>query len=145
MLDEIVAPNRVNHDPAVPDLPDGSGGLKPILAGFRVDIPDLHFTLGGLIAKGDRVVTRCTMRGTHLGKFADLPSTARKVISGDMQIERVINGKISEHWRRLDDLGLMQQLGALCTPQAAATKHSTRPVRQAISAGIGARLFRRLA
>ena len=116
VLDDIVGPNYVNHDPAVPGLPDGPAGLKPILAGFRAAFPDLHFTIDDLIAEGDRVVTRWTMRGTHLGEFAGLPPTGRQVVSGGMQIERLENGQIVEHWRKSDDLGLMQQLGAIPGP-----------------------------
>jgi steroid delta-isomerase-like uncharacterized protein len=119
VLDEIVAPHYVNHDPAVPGLPDGPEGLKLIMAGFRAAFPDLRFTVEDLIAEDDRVVTRWTMRGTHLGEFAGLPPTGRQVISGGMQIERVLNGQIVEHWRKSDDLGLMQQLGAIPAPQAA--------------------------
>ena len=119
VLDEIVAPNYVNHDPAVPGLPAGPAGLKPILAGFRAGFPDLLFTIEDLLAEGDRVVTRWTMRGTHLGEFAGLPPTGRAVVTGGIQIERVSNGQIVEHWRKSDDLGLMQQLGAIASPPPA--------------------------
>lgn len=116
MLDEIVAPNYVNHDPAVPGLPPGPEGLKPIIAGFRAAFPDLHFSIEDQIAEGDKLVTRWTMRGTHLGEFMGLPPSGKQVTSGGMQIERVVNGQIVEHWRKSDDLGLMQQLGALPAP-----------------------------
>ena len=118
LLDEIVAPNYVNHDPAVPGLPAGPQGLKPILAGFRAAFPDLHFTIEDLIAADDEVVTRWTMRGTHQGEFAGLAPTGKRVTTGGIQIERLVNGQIVEHWRKSDDLGLMQQLGALPAPTA---------------------------
>jgi steroid delta-isomerase-like uncharacterized protein len=118
LLDEIIAPNYINHDPAVPGLPAGPQGLKPILAGFRAAFPDLHFTIEDLIAADDKVVTRWTMRGTHQGEFAGLAPTGQRVTTGGIQIERLVNGQIVEHWRKSDDLGLMQQLGAFPAPAA---------------------------
>lgn len=118
VLDEIVAQGYVNHDPFVPGLPAGPDGLKPIMAGFRAAFPDLHYTIEDLVAEGDKVVTRWTMRATHTGEFMGMPATGKQVMVGGMQIERIVEGQITEHWRKSDDLGLMQQLGAIPSPQA---------------------------
>lgn len=119
VLDEIVALNYVNHDPFVPGLPPGPEGLKPIFAGLRAAFSDLHYTLEDLVAEGDKVVTRWTMRGTHTGELMGIPATGRQVAVGGMQIERIVDGKIVEHWRKSDDMRLMQQLGVIPEPQAA--------------------------
>ena len=116
VLDDIVAAHYVNHDPAVPGLPPGPDGLKAIMTGFRVAFPDLHFSIEDQIAEGDKVVTRWSMRGTHAGEFMGMPPSGKQIITVGMQIERVVDGQIVEHWRRSDDLGLMQQLGALAAP-----------------------------
>jgi steroid delta-isomerase-like uncharacterized protein len=116
VLDDIVAAHYVNHDPAVPGLPPGPDGLKAIMTGFRVAFPDLHFSIDDQIAEGDKVVTRWSMRGTHAGEFMGMPPSGKQIITVGMQIERVVDGQIVEHWRRSDDLGLMQQLGALAAP-----------------------------
>ena len=113
LLDELVAPSYENHDPAVPGLPRGPEGLTPIIAGFRAAFPDLHVTIDDQIAEGDKVVTRYTMRGTHQGAFMGLPPTGKHMAVSGIQIERVVQGQIVEHWRKSDDLGMMQQLGAL--------------------------------
>jgi steroid delta-isomerase-like uncharacterized protein len=102
-----------DHDPAVPGLPPGPAGLKPIIAGFRAAFPDLQVTVEDQIAEGDKVVTRYTMRGTHQGAFMGLPPTGKHVTVSGIQIERVVQGQIVEHWRKSDDLGMMQQLGAV--------------------------------
>jgi predicted ester cyclase len=117
ILDELIAPNYVNHDPFVPGLPPGPEGLKPIFGGFRTAFSDLHYTIEELVAEGDLVVTRWTMRGTHSGELMGIPPTGRQVLVGGMQIERIVNGQIVEHWRKSDDLGLMQQLGVIAAPQ----------------------------
>jgi steroid delta-isomerase-like uncharacterized protein len=111
VLDEIVSPDYVNHNPAIPGLPPGPAGLKPILAGFRAAFPDIHFTVEEQIAEGDTVVTRWTMCGTHQSEFMGIPATLKQVKATGIQIERLIAGKIVEHWRQSDDLGLLQQLG----------------------------------
>ncbi len=116
VLDEIVSPTYINHNPAVPGLPPGPEGLKPIVAAFRQAFPDLQYTVEQLIAEGDLVVTRWTLRGTHLGEFMGIPATAKSINVTGMQVERIINQKITEHWRQSDDLGLMQQLGILPVP-----------------------------
>jgi steroid delta-isomerase-like uncharacterized protein len=119
VLDEIVAGHYVNHNPAVPGLPPGPDGLKMIMAGFRAAFPDLHFTIEDQVAEGDLVATRWTMRGTHAGAFMGMEPSGKQIITAGMQIERVVNGQIVEHWRTSDDLGLMQQLGALAAAPAA--------------------------
>jgi len=116
VLDEIVANNYVNHDPFVPDLPSGPEGLKPIFMGLRNAFSDLHYAIEDLIAEGDKVVTRWTMRGTHIGELLGIPPTHRQVLVGGMQVEPISNGKIVEHWRKSDDLALLQQLGAISKP-----------------------------
>jgi steroid delta-isomerase-like uncharacterized protein len=116
VLDEIVSPTYINHNPAVPGLPPGPEGLKPILAAFRQAFPDLHYTVELLIAEGDIVVTRWTLRATHLGEFMGIPATTKPINVTGMQVERIIDKKITEHWRQSDDLGLMQQLGVLPVP-----------------------------
>jgi predicted ester cyclase len=61
-------------------------------------------------------VTRWTLRGTHLGEFMGIPATSKAVTVTGIQVERISGGKITEHWRQSDDLGLMQQLGVIPAP-----------------------------
>jgi steroid delta-isomerase-like uncharacterized protein len=116
VLDEMVAADYANHTPAVPGLPPGPEGLKPILAAFRAAFPDLRFSIEDMMAEADRVVTRWTLRGTHQGEFLGLPPTGKPVVATGIEIDRIVEGKIVEHWLRADDLGLMQQLGAIPGP-----------------------------
>jgi steroid delta-isomerase-like uncharacterized protein len=113
VLDELVAPTYVNHSPGMPGLPPGPQGLKPVFTLFLSAFPDLRYTIEDQVAEGDRVVTRYTMRGTHRGDFAGIAPTGRAVTVTGIQIERLENGQIMEHWRASDDLGLMQQLGRI--------------------------------
>ena len=72
-----------------------------------------------MIAEGDKVVGRVTMRGTHRGALMGIAPTGKHVTMTGIGIFRVEEGKIAEMWDNQDVLGLMQQLGAI--PQMAQT------------------------
>jgi SnoaL-like polyketide cyclase len=65
VLNELLAPNYVNHTPSTPDPPPGPAGLKPIVQAIRQAFPDLHYELEDLIATDEKVVMRVRMTGTH--------------------------------------------------------------------------------
>jgi predicted ester cyclase len=75
--------------------------------------PDSHFMLEDLIAEGDKVVQRYTIRGTHRGNFMGVPATGKVVTFTGIVISRFAGGKFVEEWDNQDVLGLMQQLGAI--------------------------------
>ena len=84
---------------------------------FYDAFPDVHFTFDDRIVKGDKVVTRVTMTGTHTGEYMDIPPTNKKVTWSAIEIFRRAGGKIKESWAINDRLGLMRQLGLIPTPQ----------------------------
>lgn len=112
-LDELIDPSYVNHSPGIPDPVPGPEGLKPIIQAIRKGIPDLRFTIHDMVLSADKVAVRSTMTGTHLGELFGFAPTGKKIQVAQMQIERIVNGKIIEHWRQSDDLSLMRQLGAI--------------------------------
>ena len=112
LIDELVAPNFVNHTPA-PGLPPDREGIKQLLSMFRAAFPDGSMTIEDMIAEGDKVVSRKTYRGTHQGEFLGIPPTGRHVSVGLIDIMRIVDGKVVEHWRVGDDLSMLQQLGVL--------------------------------
>ena len=121
VIDELVADNFQNHDPsAPPDLPPGREGLKELTRFYRMAFPDAQLTVEDQIAEGDRVVTRYTARGTHQGDFAGIPATGRQVTGTGITIDRIEGGKIVESWNEFNQLGLLQQLGAI--PEQAPTQ-----------------------
>lgn len=84
--------------------------------GFRAAFPDARFTVEDMVAEGDRVAARLTMRGTHLGPLNGVPPTGRTVVVSGMSLERVADGRSVEGWNENDALGLLQQLGVLPPP-----------------------------
>jgi steroid delta-isomerase-like uncharacterized protein len=94
-------------------------GLKGFAGAFRGSFPDWHSTFEELIAEGDRVAERWTGRGTHRGELQGIAPTDRRVEVPGSVFYRIVDGKIMEFRGQLDMMGLMQQLGAIPSPQQA--------------------------
>jgi steroid delta-isomerase-like uncharacterized protein len=118
LIDEIFARDFVNHTPSPGQLA-GREGLKQFIASLRSASPDVHFTIDDVIAEGDRVVTRWTARGTHHGDLMGAPPTGKRITVSAIAIDRIVNGRIVEHWAVRDDLGLVQQLGLIPSQEPA--------------------------
>ena len=112
LIDEVCSPGFVNHS-APPGIPADREGVKIVTAMFRGAFPDSYFTLEDMVAEGDKVATRKTFHGTHGGDFMGMPPTGRVVSMGLIDIVRVSDGRVVEHWAMGDSLGLMQQLGVI--------------------------------
>ncbi|MCC5652535.1 ester cyclase [Nostoc sp. XA013] len=80
---------------------------------MRVAFPDGRHTFENVIAETDQVVTRGTFSGTHCGEIMGIPPTGKQVTFSVIHIDRVINGKVVEHWGQGDTMTLMQQLGVV--------------------------------
>ena len=69
----------------------------------RAAFPDLSVTVEDVVAEGDRVATRVIMRGTHQGEFQGISPTGKRVEVRAMDMFRISDGKIVEHWGHADD------------------------------------------
>jgi steroid delta-isomerase-like uncharacterized protein len=116
-IDDLVAASYVYHGPGM-DV-RGPEGIRGVLAMLRTAFPDWHETLEDLIAVDGRVVFRVTGQGTHNGAFFGIPPTGTRVTMGGLDLVHVEGGKLVEHWANFDQLGLMQQLGAIPAPAGA--------------------------
>lgn len=83
---------------------------------LRTAFPDAEVTLEDIVAEGDRVAYRLTMRGTHRGTFLGVASTGRRVTVSLFAIVRIEDGRLAEEWGGLDQGDLLRQLGALGEP-----------------------------
>ena len=116
-FDEYLAADVVDHTP-LPGIPPGAEGVKQLFFGlYKTAFPDLRAEVYDMIAEGEMVVTRKAFRGNHLGPLMGIPATGKDVTIGVIDIVRVRDGKIVEHWAIVDQLGLMQQLGVVPAPQ----------------------------
>jgi len=109
-VDELIAPNFVEHNP-FPGQAPGVEGLKQAMVALRQAFPDLHVTVDEMLSDGDKVVIRTTMKGTHKGNFMNIPATGKQMSVEGIDIVRISNGRAVEHWGVTDNLTMMQQLG----------------------------------
>jgi len=110
---ELVSPDAVFHVPGRPEPVRGPSGYLEIIGMMRGGFPDIQWSLEEMIAEGDMVAARFTMRGTHEGAFFGVPPTGKKVEVQAMNFYRFSGGKIVEEHGQPDLLGLMQQIGAI--------------------------------
>jgi steroid delta-isomerase-like uncharacterized protein len=116
IADELIATDFVDHS-AAPGLPtEGPESFRQTLAMFRGAFPDVRSTIDDLIVEGDRVVVRTHWQGTHRGDFFGIQPTGKAFTITGIDILRVVDGKVVEHWGNEDDLGMMQQLGIISMP-----------------------------
>jgi steroid delta-isomerase-like uncharacterized protein len=112
VLDELCAPDCVDHDLAMHDEVSGLAANKERIRGYRAAMPDMRVTIDDLVASGDRVVTRWRVSGTNDGELMGNPATHRHVEITGMSIDRFdSDGRLAETWDQWDNLGFMQQLG----------------------------------
>ena len=116
IVDELVAPDFLNHDVPPGMNNRGPDSTRQIVRMLRTAFPDLHFTIEDLVAEGDTVAGRVTMSGTHLGPFQGIPPTGRSFQQAQMYFVRFRDGKAIEHRAVRDELGMMRQLGVLPAP-----------------------------
>jgi steroid delta-isomerase-like uncharacterized protein len=112
VLDELAAPDYVDHDPPF----GGTGtvdGWRAMAAMIRDAFPDWHSDLHALYAEDDIVVERFTASGTHKGEIFGIPPSGTVCRLAGINIFRVRDGKIVERWGRTDELGMLRQLGVV--------------------------------
>ena len=98
---------RDNHD----DESDRAAA-KAFFEVFFAAFPDLRAEIHDQVAEGDKVVTRKTFHGTHKGEFYGIPASGRQINVEVIDILRVVDEKVTDHWSAMDMMGLMQQIGA---------------------------------
>jgi steroid delta-isomerase-like uncharacterized protein len=110
LLEEVYAADVVWHEPDQ-DL-QGLEEAKQFYSMYLSAFPDLNVTVEDVLAEGDNVDSRYTVRGTHQGEIEEFGSpTGRQVEIKGITIHRIEGGKIVEEWERYDNLGVLQQLG----------------------------------
>lgn len=115
VIDELLAEDGVIHG-----LVDAHGNPVTGLQAFhefhnqfRGAFPDIYVSVDDVIADGDRVVARCSVRGTHSGEHLGFAATDAPVQFEGIAIVRIKDGKIVEAWNQFDFLAMNKQLGVL--------------------------------
>ena len=112
LFNELHTPNFVYHGPASAK-PLTREELEQFIRMLYAAFPDMYHTIEDMIAEGDKVVARFSIRGTHKGEFQGIPATGKEVAVTGIFIFHIAEGKIAEAWEEADMMGLMRQLGAI--------------------------------
>lgn len=115
-IDEMMAADAVVHGLSDDDMSPtliGPVGFKPFHATFRGAFSNIQVIVEDLIAEGDKVAIRCSVRGKHTGDHLGVAASQAPVEFTGIGIARVKEGKIVEAWNNFDFLKMNRQIGAV--------------------------------
>lgn len=116
VIDELIADDFVATVVGAPEQIRGPQGFREFVVMYRKAFPDLRITVDEQFAEGETVVTRWTATGTNEGELMGMPATGKQATTAGININRISGGKLVEGWGLFDQLGLLQQIGAVPTP-----------------------------
>jgi len=110
-------PDYIAHAPdSIQTATLDSDAWVDFLGVFLEGFPDLHLEVQDSAADEAMVAQRILFTGTHTGTFRGLPPTGRKVRFSGLEINRMVDGKVAEHWFQMDAVTLFEQLGLRVVP-----------------------------
>ena len=112
-FDEIIADSYVNHNMPVPGIPGTKAGFRQIVSATRDAFSDLHVTVQDVVVDGEFAVFHDTVQATSRAPFFGVPSNGAKLRWTEIHFLRIVGGQVTEHWTNFDQLGILQQLGAI--------------------------------
>ena len=113
LIDELAADDIVDHEEGFPGQPSGKEGVKFFVNTMRQAFPDINVSVDVTLDQGELAAGRAIMRGTHQGDFMGVPASNKAIEVETLDIIRVEDGRVAEHWGVTDTMGLMQQIGAI--------------------------------
>jgi predicted ester cyclase len=114
---ELCAPEFAYYYPS--EIPEPMS-LEQTYEHFQMafkSFPDFNMKTLELIAKGDKVITRQTVTGTHEEEYHGIPATGIKIKFSVILILQFKDGKCIEIRDEGDYLGMMMQLGFELKPK----------------------------
>lgn len=117
-FDELCVAGFVVHNLPSGYAPDCER-VKQIFKEFFADFPDSQVSVEDIKAEGDQVAAYVTVHSTHKGEFMEMAATGKEMTLSVMDFVRISEGKAVERWRVEDNLGMMQQLGVIPSPERA--------------------------
>jgi len=112
VFDAIFADDFTDHTPQQGVRPD-KDGVRTLYTALRSAFPDFHAEIHWQTVESDMVTTFKTYHGTHQADFLGVPGTGRVVHFDTLDVFRVREGQLTDHWGVADLLGVLIQLGRL--------------------------------
>ena len=114
VIDELMAPDCVEHQRG---NKSGTSGAKEVATTLHRWHSDFSLNVEDVAVAGDVVWTRNRARGVNTGSVMGHPPTGKSIDLDVIDIVRVQDGLVVEHWGIADQLGMMAQLGLLPSPE----------------------------
>ena len=115
LIDELMSEDFVEHEP-FPGVGEGRDGAKAMFAMLGEAFDDLRMPIDDIVAGDDKVAVRTRIQGTHKGEFMGVPPAGKQIDVPVIDILRIADGRVVEHWGVSDGLAMMEQLGAAPGP-----------------------------
>ena len=112
---EVRAPDYVAYAPGEPE-PLRDEAWRDLIGGYVQAMPDVRITIEDIVADEHFVAARNTFTGTHTGEFQGLPPSGRRITFSGLEFNRLVDGKVVEHWFQIDQPALFKQLGLVVIP-----------------------------
>ena len=113
VVDELCAPDLVEHQFGLAGTGDEAiQHVKGAIRQVHAATPDMSFTIEDAVESGDTIWVRVRAQGTATGPFFGPPS-GRPVDITVVDIARIVDGRIVEHWGVPDRFALLAQTGVL--------------------------------
>ena len=113
VVDELCAADLVEHQFAMAGVgADAIQHVKDAIRQVHAATPDMSFAIEDSVENGDTIWVRVRARGTATGPFFGPPS-GRPVDITVVDIARIVDGRIVEHWGVPDRFALLAQTGIL--------------------------------
>ncbi|UWG95537.1 ester cyclase [Dehalobacter sp. DCM] len=110
IVDEIMREDYIQHND---EIPQGRAEFKRFFEQTFQSIPDFRYDTIHLVADGDIVATYNTNTGTPIGKWLGQPPTGNRFMFHVVDIFRIQDGLIAEHWDCADTYELFKQIGRI--------------------------------
>lgn len=108
-LEAFISANYVDHNAEGPER--GPGVVRIHVQALRRTFPDFHLQIDEIIGEGDMVATRVSGHGTHKGEWMGIRPTGAVVRLKGINIDRLADDRIVEHWGEADTIGMLRQMG----------------------------------
>jgi steroid delta-isomerase-like uncharacterized protein len=107
--EQFLSPDFLDHAPW-PGQPATRDGFRAGTAAMRAAFPDLAIRPVKIIEEGDKVAAVVRISGTHHGEFIGNEATGRAFEIDAIDILRVKDSKLCEHWGVIDTEQMLAQL-----------------------------------
>jgi len=115
-MDKLTAPDFVYHHPMSPTVRTHEERKQNVVIPLAKAFPDGKYSVDDVVAEGDEVVFRYTIRGTQKGEYMGIPPTNKRIELTSICILRLAEGKVAEMWVENNAMVFMQQLGVIPLP-----------------------------